>query len=97
MFGWPALRTIAFWVLYIHIYDEKFVLKLYVKKFLSSPTVIEPMSPDCRYGCFTITNQVSNQHHMCHLRPYSLVVKQLYRQLGVMGSIPIGELRHFPR
>ena len=36
-----------------YICDEKFVLKLYLRKFLSSPTGIEPMSPDCRYGCFT--------------------------------------------
>ena len=37
------------------IYDEKFVLKLYLRKFLSSPTGIEPVSPDCRYGCLTTT------------------------------------------
>ena len=34
--------------------DEKFVLKLYLSKFLSSPTRIEPVSPDCRYGLINI-------------------------------------------
>ena len=39
--------------IYIYIYDEKFVLKPYLGKLLSSPTRIESVSPDCRYGCFT--------------------------------------------
>ena len=34
------------------MYNENFVLKLYLRKFLSSPTGIESVSPDCRYGCF---------------------------------------------
>ena len=58
---------------------EKFVLKLYLRKFLSSPMGIEPVSPDCR------------------LRPYTLLVKLLYRQSGDMGSIPVRELRNFLR
>ena len=35
----------------LDIYDEKFVLKLYLRKILSYPTGIEPMSPNCWYGC----------------------------------------------
>ena len=38
--------------IYIYIYDEKFALKLCLRIILSSPTGIEPLPPDCRYGYF---------------------------------------------
>ena len=46
---------------FIYIYDEKFVLKLYLRKFLSSPAGIEPVSPDCRYIQLLPKDPISNQ------------------------------------